>query len=113
MLDRQAVCASHTRRAQLVTELGAIAFGLLELTAKRLDALWQLLRTHVEGLGELRQQVAVSTHQLVRRLADDHVDSALPRADAGLGHDDGGPDVGGVLHVCATPQPAGPGAAAY
>ena len=59
------------------------------------------------------EQLAVSANQLICGLANDHVDASQPRADARLGQDDRGPDVGGVLDMSAAAQLARPVAEAH
>src|SRR5260370_21887680 len=51
--------------------------------------------------------------EIVRGLADDHVDAAEARADARLGNDDRRPDVSAVGDVCAAAEFAGPVAEAH
>src|SRR5438094_565019 len=78
VLDCESVRAADTRRAKLVAEPGPLALGLLQLRPERFNALRQLLRSSIERLRELREKLAVPAHELIRRLADDHVDPAQP-----------------------------------
>src|SRR5207244_1887692 len=93
---------------ELIANTRKLPLLLLELGAQGPDSLRHGLRARVERPGHLRQQVAISGDELVGGLADDHVDAAQPRADAGLGYDHRRPDVRGVPDVGAAAQLARP-----
>ena len=113
MLDDEAVPSADAGGLELIANSRKLPLLLLELGAQGPDSLRYGLRARVERPGHLRQQVAISGDELVGGLADDHVDAAQPRADAGLGYDDRRPDVRGVPDVGAAAQLARPVAEAH
>ena len=86
---------------------------LFELRTQCVYALTQLFGDGVERARELDHKLPLVPDQLVGGLPHHHVDSPEARADARLGKDHDGSDVGGVRHVGASAELARPVAEAH